>query len=155
MDSSNARHYGVKAIEVNRARIKERIQEKHRQQSQQVRQGRLSALRNADSSGRSSTDEAASWSNTNASTGQLACSSFGACAPPMPLATSMGCGAPQVPLVEDWSDIGHEFGVNILDRDVMECLLAIEDEIRQEQLFHFYDETNGCEWEEYYNSLTT
>lgn len=60
-----------------------------------------------------------------------------------------------MPVVQDWSDIGNEFGVNIHDSDVMECLLALEDEIRQEQLFLFYDQTNGNEWEDYYNSLTS
>lgn len=164
MQSSPDKHQGVKAIQINRARIKERIQEKHRQQSQQVRQSRLSGLREADDDNDRNVDEqegqqfrgqwTASAHATASPTGMLP-TLTSSCTP----ASSGLCFGPDgtvmMPVVQDWSDIGHEFGVNILDADVMECLLALEEEIRQEQLFSFYDQTNGNEWEEYYNSLNS
>ncbi|KPI90718.1 hypothetical protein ABL78_0154 [Leptomonas seymouri] len=153
MESPPDKRQGVKAIQINRARIKERIQEKHRQQNQQVRQGRLSALREADGSAVLSSDHLQDQRYTSAH-GE---SSSAGTVLTLDSVSGALCfnvdGTLVMPVVRDWSDIGHEFGVNIHDTDVMECLLALEDEIRQEQLFQFYDQTNGNEWDEYYHSL--
>ncbi|KPA86613.1 putative phosphatidylcholine:ceramide cholinephosphotransferase 2 [Leptomonas pyrrhocoris] len=157
MQSSPDKYQSVKAIQVNRARIKERIQEKHRQQSQQARQGRLSGLRDTDSHGEVSSDEQpAPWPisarGSSSPTGPVPTFTSASFSPAMCVNAD---GTLMMQVVQDWSDIGHEFGVNIHDTEVMDCLLALEDEIRHEQLFHFYDQTNRNEWEEYYNSLTS
>ncbi|KAL7702060.1 phosphatidylcholine:ceramide cholinephosphotransferase 2 [Lotmaria passim] len=155
------RHESVKAVHLNRDRIKERIQEKHRQQSRLVRQERLSSLRESDQGGLSPSGSLRQqhpppWP----SSAPVNCSPTGAGSMLAPSSSPQGLcfgarGTLVMPVVQDWSDIGNEFGVNIHDSDVMECLLALEDEIRQEQLFLFYDQTNGNEWEDYYNSLTS
>lgn len=156
METSPDKHNGVKAIHINRARIKERIQAKHRQQSEQVRQGRLSEMREASAGCSSSNEEQTQWLT---SVSHPHCSLSGMCSAEPPSSSNMRVvnadGTPVLPVVQDWSDIGREFGVNVLDTDVMEYLLALEDEIRQEQLFQFYDQTNGSEWEEYYRSLSS
>lgn len=153
MMQSSEKHQSVKAVHVNRDRIKERIQEKHRQQRRQVREGRLSGLREADGSAeRGETAWGASGAHSDSNQHYGAVGSSGAHAQ-----DAVPCYNPDgsllLPAVQDWSDIGNEFGVNIHDVDVMEYLLALEDEIRQEQLFQFYDQANGNEWEEYYRSL--
>ncbi|KAK7200920.1 hypothetical protein NESM_000150900 [Novymonas esmeraldas] len=147
------RHQGVKSVHVHRDRIKERIQEKHRQQRQQVRETRLSGLREADGGAGARDSWAAGCAGGPAAT--AGCSETGPS--PAHAPDELVCynvdGSVLVPAVQDWSDIGHEFGVNIHDANVMECLMALEEEIRQEQLFHFYDQTNGNEWEDYFHSL--
>ncbi|KAG5466540.1 hypothetical protein LSCM4_01692 [Leishmania orientalis] len=149
---SAEKHQGVKAMQMNRDRIKERIHEKHQQQRQQERESRLSGLREVDGDETSGN----AWSagilgDDVASHAEVVSSSTRA-------PESAQCYSPDrtltVPSVQDWSDIGHEFGVNIDDVDVMEYLLALEEEIRQEQFFQFYDQTNGNEWEDYFRSLT-
>ncbi|KAG5492906.1 hypothetical protein JKF63_01486 [Porcisia hertigi] len=152
MISSPEKH-GVKAMQVNRQRIKERIQEKHQKQQQQVRNSRLSGLREiddgdetSDGTWRESITEAVDMGSSN-----VICSSTLA---PEPALSCNLARSLMVPAVQDWSDIGHEFGVNIRDADVMEYLLALEEEIRHERVFQFYDQANGNEWEEYFCSLT-
>ncbi|GET93012.1 hypothetical protein, conserved [Leishmania tarentolae] len=152
MMRSSEKHQGVKAMQMNRDRIKERIQEKHRLQRQWVRGSRLSGLRNED-------DKETSGDATGADILWAAGRDHQEVDPSCTRApSSVLCCSPDntltVPAVQDWSDIGHEFGVNIQDADVMEYLLTLEDEIRQEQLFQLYDQTNGNEWEDYFRSLT-
>jgi hypothetical protein len=156
MQPSPDKQQSVKAIQINRARIKERIQEKHRQQSQQVRQGRLRGLREADDGHGLPSDV---YQQQQQKQLRPSCTP-NRMAPTLSSSSSSGLcfnsdGTVMVPVVQDWSDIGHEFGVDISDVDVMQCLLALEDEIRQEQLFMFYDQINDNEWDEYYHSLTS
>lgn len=59
------------------------------------------------------------------------------------------------PCVEDWASLEEEIGFNIQEAEVMGYLLAIEEEIRQEQHVAQYEqcyESNG-DWEEYLRTL--
>ncbi|CAG9582847.1 putative phosphatidylcholine:ceramide cholinephosphotransferase 2 [Leishmania major strain Friedlin] len=152
MMRSSEKHQGVKAMQMNRDRIKERIQEKHQLQRQRVRDRRLSGLRKAED-GETSGDATGAGILWTPVTGHGEVGSSSTYAPDTALCCNPD-GSLTVPAVQDWSDIGHEFGVNIHDVDVMGYLLALEEEIRQEQVFQFYDQTNGNEWEDYFRSLT-
>lgn len=152
MMRSSEKHQGVKAMQMNRDRIKERIQEKHQLQRQRVRDSRLSGLRKAEV-GETCGDGTGAGIRWASVTGHGEVGSSSAHVPDTALCCNPD-GTLTLPAVQDWSDIGHEFGVNIHDADVMEYLLALEEEIRQEQFFQFYDQTNGNEWEDYFRSLT-
>ncbi|CAM43703.1 conserved hypothetical protein [Leishmania braziliensis MHOM/BR/75/M2904] len=152
MMRSSEKHQGVKAMHINRDRIKERIQEKHREQRQRVRDSRLGGLRRAES-GETSDHAWCAGTREAAVTGHSEVESSTTRAPD----TTLCYNSDEIlttSAVQDWSDIGHEFGVNIHDADVMEYLLGLEEEIRQEQFFQFYDQTNSNEWEEYFCYLT-
>ncbi|KAG5467070.1 hypothetical protein LSCM1_01251 [Leishmania martiniquensis] len=151
MMRSAEKQQSVKAMHMNRDRIKERIHEKHEQQRQRARDGRLSALRKLDVDETPENAWCAGACEAAVTSHPEACSSS-THVPDSPQRYSHD-GTVTVPAVQDWSDIGHEFGVNIDDADVMEYLLALEEEIRQEQYFQFYDQTNGNEWEDYFRSL--
>lgn len=137
---------GVKAIIINRERIKERMQQRQLFHQQQTRRSQLSAVREMDEGRQSGQIDDASSSTNRFDTSPSLVDSAGQ-------GRTSGESDHVAPEWNDWKDIGSEFGVDVYDAEVWECLLALEEEIRQEQLFQLYDQANGNEWDEYYRSL--
>ncbi|KEG11000.1 hypothetical protein DQ04_03071060 [Trypanosoma grayi] len=50
--------------------------------------------------------------------------------------------------------VGAEFQCDVCDPAVQDFLLALEEEIRNEQLVSLFDESQEADWEAYYSHLT-
>ncbi|CCW64392.1 unnamed protein product [Phytomonas sp. EM1] len=136
---SSQRCESVKVLHVQRSAIRKRILEKQKQRQQATRHTYLNAAR---SSGENTNSEFGLVSSNQCENEEDKC--------------RLSSGVPLNG--DDWTTFGEEFGLDVRDPVVIEYLLALEEEIRQEQLFEMYESShsqNQNEWEEYYKSLTS
>ncbi|ORC91963.1 uncharacterized protein TM35_000041770 [Trypanosoma theileri] len=58
-----------------------------------------------------------------------------------------------IPVSDAYAFIEAEFQCDVNDPHVLDLLLAVEEEIRNEQLLALYEENQDEDWEAYYKSL--
>lgn len=150
----------VKALHSRREELKQRLHEKHMQRRGELRRDILDAARN--SGGRASDlEEEMNYGPTPERVEHVAQPQ----SQPPPLnpgvttSGAVGGVGPDMVLFggSEWSEFGHEYRVDVSEPAVMEYLLQLEQEIRQEQLVAMYEQAHNCavngELEEYYNYL--
>lgn len=134
----------VKVLHSRRTELKQRLQERHVQRRGEMRREKLVAMRNSGGRPSDGEDDA----------------SCGISPDRLPHPPMNAAEVDMVPFAgNEWCDFGNQFRVDVSEPAVMEYLLQLEQEIRQEQLVAMYEQAHNQndnnDLEEYFKHLTS